>query len=184
MRSIILLLTLVPLGRDAMLNDAGYLPGTITEYPSLDRFREDFVDRFPHSHTREEIYRDFLLFLDEFGKICKQRRIWIDGSYVTGKENPNDIDVVIFIDYSLLRNNWKQIKKLLVKLEGSNLDIFPITEDNEDAKELLLPNDVKNVVENITYWREFFSKDRSGARKGFVQIRSPFNERSCSFDET
>lgn len=155
-----------------MLNDAGFLSDLITEYPSLDEFRIDFVDRFPNSSTRREIYENFLRFLIEFNKICLPRRLWIDGSFATGKENPNDIDVVIFIDYSQLRNKWKQIKELLVKQEGSNLDIFPITEDNEDAKSLLTSENYIRMKEHIRYWEDLFNKDRTGKEKGFAQIIS------------
>ena len=155
-----------------MLNDEGFLSDRITAYPSLDEFRIDFVDRFPTSNTRREIYDNFLRFLIEFNKICLPRRLWIDGSFATAKENPNDIDVVIFIDYSQLRNKWKQIKELLVKQEGSNLDIFPITEDNEDAKSLLTSENYFRMKENIRYWEDLFSKDRTGKEKGFAQIIS------------
>ena len=155
-----------------MLNSVGYLPNKRTDYPSLVEFQTDFVDRFETSITRREIFEEFLKFLEEFNKICTPRRLWIDGSFATGKPNPNDIDVVIFIDYVHLRNKWRQIKELLVKQEGSRLDIFPITEDNDDERELLTPDNHQRIVENIQYWEELFSKDRNGEQKGFVQIAS------------
>lgn len=155
-----------------MFNHEGYLTDQIVEYSSLIAFEHDFVDSFFASNSRRKIYDDFIAFLDKFCNICTPRRLWIDGSYVTDKLDPQDIDVVIFIDYSSFRNKWRQIKELLVKSDGGTLDIFPITEDNEDAVELLTSEDHVRLIENIKNWESLFSKDRAGKYKGFVQINS------------
>lgn len=59
-----------------------------------------FVTAFPKSKTRKRLFENYLSYIyrfqDEVFPIFEQ---WIDGSFVTQKENPKDIDIVTFLDY-------------------------------------------------------------------------------------
>lgn len=63
-------------------------------------FEAVFVNSFPTSLTRRgifEAYMDYLSQLtDAFGTGFYQ---WLGGSYITRKPNPEDLDVVTFLDY-------------------------------------------------------------------------------------
>ena len=62
-----------------------------------------FVDNFPNSTTRKTLYDNYLRYIDDFSKqITPNFTQWINGSFVTLKENPNDIDFVTFIDVDIL----------------------------------------------------------------------------------
>ena len=59
---------------------------------SYDVFVKNFVKNFPIESTRHQILTDFERFLEEFcSKIYSHFNIWINGSFVTQKVNPNDI---------------------------------------------------------------------------------------------
>ncbi len=61
-----------------------------------------FVDRFPDSPTRFDLYHEFVEWISGAAKLLLSATEWIDGSYVTAKEAPKDIDVVTFCDAGFL----------------------------------------------------------------------------------
>lgn len=58
-----------------------------------------FVAEFPHSNTRSDIYEGFIKLRNEALAQGIQATQWVDGSYLTSKNDPDDIDVVTFVDY-------------------------------------------------------------------------------------
>jgi len=59
-----------------------------------------FVENFPNSRTRRSLFNNYLKYIHEFSnRITRNFIQWLDGSFVSQKENPNDIDFVTFIDY-------------------------------------------------------------------------------------
>lgn len=61
---------------------------------------KEFVTNFPNSHTRQEIWEGYKSYLQDFQeKIDVNFSQWIDGSFITKKLNPNDMDIVTFISY-------------------------------------------------------------------------------------
>jgi hypothetical protein len=79
----------------------GILPDGV--YPcDEETFRKIFVESFPASRTRKVICAGFFRLRREaaaHGIVAVQ---WVDGSFVEGKENPNDVDVVHFMDVEFL----------------------------------------------------------------------------------
>lgn len=63
---------------------------------TLAELKTDFVESFPASIRREQIYERFLDFLRIIIMIDVVEEIWIDGSFVTKKDEPDDIDAVAF----------------------------------------------------------------------------------------
>ena len=58
-------------------------------------FKEVFVDSFDQTSTRHRIFENYLKFLQDFSREVSENFIqWIDGSFVTRKVNPRDIDFV------------------------------------------------------------------------------------------
>lgn len=93
-------------------DENGNLPAG--EYPiSFDDLKQVFVDGFGTSYTRMRNWDGFNAFvkvLIDAG--LKDLTIWVDGSFISNKENPNDIDFVILIEPKNLNNlsNDQQIK--------------------------------------------------------------------------
>jgi hypothetical protein len=58
-----------------------------------------FVDAFPDSTKRKVLFDNYLRYVEQFSKeITSNFTQWINGSFVTQKEEPNDIDIVTFLD--------------------------------------------------------------------------------------
>lgn len=85
-----------------------------------------FVKDFPESATRAAIFADYLTYLDQLRGIIGATGFyqWIDGSFVTRKQNPKDIDFVTFVDYEVYQryeNQFEQLRKVKFQ-RGSKID--------------------------------------------------------------
>lgn len=80
-----------------MLGSGGLLPpGKHQVTP--DQVREHFVDAFPESKTRERLYRRWMRHRATLHSVLPILSQWVNGSYVTGKQDPSDVDVVTIMD--------------------------------------------------------------------------------------
>ncbi len=87
--------------------------GNLTPYKQietdLDTLKANFVDAFPTSKTRKILFENYLRFVYRFqDKVFPYFEQWINGSFVTKKENPNDIDIVTFLDYEIYEKRGEQ----------------------------------------------------------------------------
>lgn len=80
---------------------------------TLDKFEEIFV----HNEHRRYIYEKFGKLLGIFSKISCSH-IYVDGSFVTQKPHPNDIDVCWHMDEDKEKRN-KQLEALLKYVHNS-----------------------------------------------------------------
>lgn len=87
-------------------DEKGYIPfkPEMIYAPSFEEFEERFVNQFPDSNTRKEI-------IDEYKKHCKEvisygivNEQWVNGSYITIKDDPSDIDMLFEVDGTELDN--------------------------------------------------------------------------------
>lgn len=65
---------------------------------TVDAVKTTLVDPFPDSATRDPLYARWLQHRSAVAAIIPILRQWVDGSYVTTKLDPGDIDVVTFVD--------------------------------------------------------------------------------------
>ena len=72
-------------------NEEGCLPQGIYEL-SLDDFESQFVES--KSQRRREIFEYYIIHLNDIKKTGCCINHWVDGSFVTLKENPGDIDTL------------------------------------------------------------------------------------------
>lgn len=81
------------------------------DIPTLEKY---FVDAFPNSKTRYQLYINYRKYTEDLKSRVSQELVqWINGSFISKKQNPNDIDLVTFIPYKLyevresyLENFW------------------------------------------------------------------------------
>lgn len=86
---------------------------------SLKFLKQNFVDEFQESQTRALIYEGLVKFLTNFYNFTKTSfEIWIDGSFVTKKVNPNDIDIVLIVDAHILHQKGEEIDNLFKSKEA------------------------------------------------------------------
>jgi hypothetical protein len=74
------------------------------------------VSGFPLSKRRSVLWTNLLWLVAELQKHKLKCALWLDGSYLTQKIEPDDIDIVIDISISQLQNCTPNQGKLLVDL--------------------------------------------------------------------
>jgi hypothetical protein len=136
----------------------------------IDGIRRCCVERFPESITRQRI----MVNLSELTQVINQKgingEIWIDGSFLTQKLNPDDVDLVLVISQSTFNLmdddqkeflNWFNNTSLYQRYRCDNY-LF-VREENAATGEYL-----------YAYWLKQFGFSRGGAMKGLAVVRIPF----------
>lgn len=82
-------------------NENGLLPEGIYDC-DLKELQCRFVDSFPNSPSRPDLYAAFVEWITEATKLVPSATEWIDGSFVTAKNAPYDIDVLTLCDAGFL----------------------------------------------------------------------------------
>ena len=77
---------------------------------TIDDLYDSFVSPFPNSTTRSRLFHDWT----KYNKLLRQKIgvdfiQWVNGSFVTMKPNPRDIDLVSFIPSRLFRKFEKRL---------------------------------------------------------------------------
>ena len=95
----------------------------------------------------------------ELSRLTRARRFLVDGSYVTSKNQPNDVDAVVLLADDF-ENQVATGSDAAIELEGMLLSRRP--------EEIFAAEDIRDWNE----WVEFFSQTRvaDGRRKGLLEI--------------
>ena len=118
------------------------------------------VNPFDDSQHRELLLKHLLALLKEVSSVCIFTEAWIDGSFVCDKEEPNDVDVVLWYNTASsispreLRT-YRELKDSKLMLFHYNCDVF------------LEPN---GKEEWRRYWENWFGKNRAGHPKGIIRV--------------
>lgn len=141
---------------------------------TLNEFERFFVSLLPYSSRREELLEQMLV-LTEFIKteLDLHFELWIDGSFVSKKREPNDIDLVLLVDYEDFNENRILLEEIFtnrVRLNWKNIDgylliLYPESHNFHSYK-----------LSDKAYWYNLFTKtkmNRAEKRydKGFVNIK-------------
>lgn len=141
---------------------------------TIDEFENFFITDFGGSKTRKLIYENYIDYVFEIqSKIDMQITQWIDGSFVTRKLNPNDIDIVTFIDYNIYESKEDIIRtdfnKYFKRYAFPFVDAYTVKNYPKNHKrEWVTKNDK-------IYWLNLFSKTKvnranKAYQKGFIEI--------------
>lgn len=141
---------------------------------TLAEFKEFFVTAFEVTSTRHEIFRNYLRYVGDFqNEITTEFTQWLDGSFLTKKTNPADLDFVTLLDFQISIEKESQ-------LERQFLNRPAIAEYRLDAYiEQIFPEGHRDYFftqSDLAYWNSWFSKtkeNRAGRKfpKGYVEIR-------------
>ncbi len=131
---------------------------------SLEEFRAIAVDPFPSSERRPMLYANLEAYLRQVAETGLTGSIWLDGSYLTHKQEPDDIDLVIVFDGTSANALPDQAQQQLLILLDQNtqhgrykLHVFAIEKDDNEGK---------------NYWLGFFGTLRDGVTpKGMAELR-------------
>lgn len=183
-------------------NEKGLLPPGCHEV-TLDIIKSVFVDNFPESETRLSRYNCFLKMYEELLDNVKSCiRILIDGSFVTNKLNPYDVDFVIMIDHLHLTqkesdylNKIREYKhSLRIEYDNCRYEVEKGTISYSKLYNLefyrygcdfyiLLRYDqshemYKNYLNQKKYWTDWWGKTRDEKSKGFLNLMVNYEEDS------
>lgn len=149
---------------------AGNLP------PGRHEAREEEVDRrlvreFTTSTTRTAIFqywRQHRRALEELVPVCYQ---WLDGSFVSSKRDPADIDIVTVIAGPAFDDLPAHRQLLVTSLIGGHYtedfwqcDAYPVVAYPEDH---VGHSKYRIAAER---WEDYFGHDRAGSPKGFLVL--------------
>ncbi|MCG6553565.1 MAG: hypothetical protein L7F77_14675 [Candidatus Magnetominusculus sp. LBB02] len=147
--------------------------GNPSPYQLIDMAIEDFhmrfVKGFKDSSTRRDVYKGYLSYVSDFyNEIVNQWVQWIDGSFITNKSNPNDIDLVGFVDGGALSDRYSEINKFLTE-HGSNdrykVDGYyvPVYAETDERHKIV-------THKYMEYWAKWFGQDMETNPKGIVEL--------------
>ena len=150
-------------------DENGNLPNGIIN-SSLQEFKDHFIINFKESSTRPVIFKGYLRYCDKLVSLNIATKQWINGSFITDKVNPNDIDFVTHIDALKVDENSEIQTKIL-----------EICNPVETKKEFLcdvyfillypqhIPELYQHTINRINYWRKWFGHDRKMNPKGIIE---------------
>jgi hypothetical protein len=152
-------------------NHSGLLVPDTKIKSSIQELENEFVKKIPSS-KRKEIFQAYVKYNEDFKKVCNLDELhqWINGSYVTKKNNPGDIDLVTFLDHDIVR-------ELGIKLDDFKYPNSEIIYGVDAYIVEVYPEDHINrfiYISDKAYWMDRFTKTRRvrGNRlsKGFLEI--------------
>ncbi len=156
-------------------NSKGFLTPDSNLPITLAEFQQAFVVGFDVRSKRRALFDEFKRYFRDFFEAIEVDEIyvWGNGSFVTQKENPNDIDFVFFLDSELVDKFANIINRQFTHPESKHLyqmDAFLLRDYSETHPEHFF------TVSDRAYWFELFSrtrKDRRGHshKKGFVELK-------------
>lgn len=147
----------------------GYLPPGCYK-PTIKEFEECFIDNFPDSTKRLEIFKGYIEFsiilCDEMTSAQKQL---INGSFTTNKIDPGDMDLVIIFDSDLLTSKEKDKCFILMNnetiKEGYGCHSYPLVRYPKSKPELYA-----KYLEKKAYWLDCWGSDKEDIPKGIIDI--------------
>jgi hypothetical protein len=122
------------------------------------------VDEFPNSARRPALFNTLRVYLDLLGATGLRASIWVDGSFMCAKQEPDDIDLVVVYDPQsadeLPESSMSVVGGLLntgfVKARFG-LHVFPA-----DA----------TLAADLNYWRRTFGTQRDEVTpKGLAELK-------------
>lgn len=140
---------------------------------SISIIEAELVEAFPQSTTRYRLWVQYLRFIERFRTYITRHFIqWIDGSFVTKKENPKDIDLVTFIDYSVFKAMENELEAFWTyNLEQEGIDSYIVP---------VLPKESENYpsyIETCQEWERIYTnaklpnKQIVAEAKGFLELK-------------
>lgn len=148
----------------------GYLPAGIHKMTAAE-FEATFVTAFPFSSTRKPILKGYNQHADELLAVIGQCEQFLDGSFVTNKNDPGDIDMVVMVDAEILdaidvskRDAFRALVSGKITRATHMCDAYICPVYKEES-----PN-FETGRANRKYWMGEFGFDRSDLPKGFVSI--------------
>lgn len=130
------------------------------------------VDQFPLSTTRVSIFaglESLIAILIQNGITAE---IWVDGSFLTKKTDPDDVDIVICASGEQYDNGTMEVRELLDYLASADLKpeyhchnflVYEYNDENHPLHEF--------GKQEKADWLQFFGTDRRNRVKGLAVVK-------------
>lgn len=129
------------------------------------------VNGFPGSASRRDIFDRWLQLRRAIAALVTQREHWLDGSYVTTKDDPGDADIVVHLDGPEVDRLDASACTSLEALVAGKVTRAAWRCDSYPLVEYPAGHPLRTVYEQSrAYWEDFFGHDRSGVPKGIVEV--------------
>ncbi|CAM4408616.1 hypothetical protein SAMN06265348_11755 [Pedobacter westerhofensis] len=154
------------------INSRGYLVPHTNIPATLSDLELQFAN-IPDEPIRRSLFEKYIVYSDELKATLSGHLIiqWIDGSYVTQKKYPNDIDLVSIVDGELIDSIGDKINnfKYPFSLTKYGVDAYIVKIYSEDNRKYPL------FLGDRFYWMNNFIKSRRNKYghqwpKGFLEI--------------
>lgn len=155
------------------------LPYEITELSTED-FQNSFILPFQDDSTRNELFKKYLFYLNDLKELITHNFFqWIDGSFISQKKNPKDIDLVTIVDYRDYEKNISTLSQKFISFnarKGYGIDAYIVCNYPENHPKRFF------TQSDLLYWMNLFEKTKVNKakqqfKKGFVQINFNINEK-------
>ena len=134
--------------------------------------RQLCVTNFPLSNTRPPIMIGLERLIDELRTAGIVGEVWVDGSFMTGKVDPADADIVLCAHHTVYDNGTVQ-QKILLDSVGRNLRSI-LRCDSYTFYEYPQGHNLHPVGEWMrAYWTRQYGFSRGDAFKGIAVIEVP-----------
>jgi len=142
---------------------------------TIEEFKHIFVDSFNPKERRQLLFNKYIEYIRDFAEIYKQDwEQWVDGSFITKKEYPGDIDMVGLVDANFIEQNRsnpniftffrsKTVERDVMYYYGLDIYLLMVYPESDERYE-------KITLKQIEYWKTFFSRDKEGRKKGIVKM--------------
>lgn len=153
------------------------IKGHLTPYErtvlSIEDFEDIFVNSFDESSTRLKIFENYKRFIETFkAEVTPNFKQWINGSFVTNKPNPKDIDFVTIIPHDIYNQKRDLIDgkfrlrgaKQVFEVDAYTIETYPKNHKNYSISKI-----------DLVYWDNWFSKSKRNRHgktfpKGYIEI--------------
>lgn len=138
---------------------------------TLDELKDLTVDSFTRSKRRAQLFTELEALAYAAAKTRLSVEIWVDGSFLTSKREPDDIDFTLLLfadEIDALGPPEKRlaqdlISSVKVRAHGAGLHGFYTTVFRRD--------DPRVSASKADYWAEFWQTDRSDYLKGIAVLK-------------
>lgn len=145
------------------------LPPGLSEMTG-DELRSLCVDGFPGSTSRRylaDMLEELLDLTADHGLICD---VWVDGSFVTSKLVPADVDVVFVFDEAEALGATHDAFALIDRI-GQNLRDEMLCDTYVVFRFPVGHSNYEEGIERLQYWNRVFGYHNGRSRKGVALIR-------------
>ncbi|MBI5916303.1 MAG: hypothetical protein HY842_13080 [Bacteroidetes bacterium] len=141
------------------------IPHEIIE-TTWDDFTYTFSEGFEKKRRRKHLLANYQLYLDDIKRHFETPFYqWVNGSFVTQKQHPRDIDMVTFLPYDLIVkkaifvDQLRKTSKSLYKIDGF---FAPTANWNHRFFE--------STLREAERWKTLFGTSREGHPKGIIRL--------------